>query len=301
MDVKRFKANLENNLGKRLDKISKDFIKYKIDLERAKNQLRDINKYIEGKNSCKRHSVPSTPQKVLERPLKPKEESKKKLDITPARLSKAKSKPIESPLPQESPPISKPKPKKIIMPKVPLDSILSQISEFELHYSPEILSCKTTFTVSLGAKSAFDIIKSMNKENFKLSEATDTKIIWAIGLVYKLLGEEFEINDGKALEKAQFFLADCAKSENISDYLMGKVKDFDFDDFNIDLIEEYITGQEDLLFPQIYTQISQLCGLLMVSLREALVYCGLVKGKAQVWRTYQRLLHKKSLLNSLII
>ena len=139
----------------------------------------------------------------------------------------------------------------------------------------------------------------MNKDNFKLSDNVDKKILWAIGLEYKLLGEDYDINSDNAPAKAQIFLNGCLESVNISEFFMQKVKEFDFDNYNIDILEEYITGKEELLSPQVYTQISQLCGLLMVSLREAMVYCGLIKGKSQIWRTYQRLLHKKSLLESL--
>ena len=53
-----------------------------------------------------------------------------------------------------------------------------QIKDLELHYPQENLNSQTVFTVSLGAKSAFDIIKGMNKETFRLGDNPDKKILF---------------------------------------------------------------------------------------------------------------------------
>ena len=190
MDLKKFKLNLENNLGKRLDKVSKDFINYKIELEKAKNQLRDISRYIEGKNSCKRHSVPMTPRGDFDKGAHPfalkkpaAEESKKKLDSAhtvplKTHVKSVSNTPKATPVPLNNhieipvapvvvpPKVQRPRQRRVIIPKISLESINSQLQDFEAHYSQDILNCVVAFNISLGAKSAFDIIKGMHKDNF---------------------------------------------------------------------------------------------------------------------------------------
>lgn len=321
MDSKKFRQNLENTLGKRLDKISKDFISHKSELEKAKNMLYDLNRYIESKNRLYRSQSsitpsPSNPVIRLQKyslgdyNRKPKEESKETRAETKKASEKSSSTPliIAKPNPfQEEKILPKPytvrtqeklKARIVVIPKTNLDIINSQIKAMENQYSNGLLTAYNDFAISLGGKSAFDIIKAMAKENFKLSENPDVKILWAMGLLYKILGQDFDLNSN-AKAKAQQMLCYLSESASASDLFVNLVKDFDFDNYNIDQVEEYIAEKEEFLAPQAYTQISQLCGLLMVPLREAVIYSGLIKGKSPVWRVYQRLLHKKNILESI--
>lgn len=168
-----------------------------------------------------------------------------------------------------------------------------QIKDIETHQSYETLHSTGPFSISLGAKSAFDIIKGMSRDCFTISENPDKRIIWCLGIIFVLLGEDFNPESPKSIPRIQDFLNFCADSYNISDFLIEITRAFDFSEQNIDVVEEYISGKEDLLAPQIYTKISQLCGLIMVFLREAVVYAGLIKGKSPIWRIYSRLQHKK--------
>lgn len=327
MDLKKFKLNLENILGKKLDKLNKDFISYKFELDKAKNQLHEINKFIEGKNKYSRHSTAIVLSDPKDKQLNSRQQSTnlikpiKKLDVNNLNSNKKQPEPnIDLIIPKKKIPETiieenhkvinvrvflptktpEKKAKRVVIPKAPLSHINSQLQDIENNCLPSLLNACTDFNISLGAKSAFDIIKAMSADKFKLPENPDIKIIWAMGLIYRLLGEDFAVDDDSSKEKVQNFLQECLNSNNITEFLTQTVRQFDFSDSNIDLVEEYITGKEDLLSPQIYTQISQLCGLMMVSLREAVVYCGLVKGKSPLWRTYKRLLHKKSILESQI-
>ena len=188
------------------------------------------------------------------------------------------------------------RPKRKFEVKAHMDQILSQIKDIESHYPIENLKTKTVFTISLGAKSAFDIIKTMSKENFIIGDSPNKKVVWAIGLLYQLLGEDFNLELPASVKRAQEFFDLCIESNSISEFLIDVVRHFDFSDENIDAIEEYIFGNDELLAPQSYTQVSQLCGLLMVALREAIIYCGFIKGKSPIWRIYQRLIYKKQAL-----
>ncbi|OMJ77446.1 hypothetical protein SteCoe_22965 [Stentor coeruleus] len=174
-----------------------------------------------------------------------------------------------------------------------LDIINTQIKDIEIHQSYETLHSIGPFSISLGAKSAFDIIKGMSRDCFTISENPDKRIIWCLGIIFILLGEDFNPESSESISRIEYFLSSCADSYNISDFLIEITRSFDFSEQNIDVVEEYISGKEDLLAPQIYTRISQLCGLIMVFLREAVVYAGLIKGRSPVWRIYSRLQHKK--------
>lgn len=314
MDLKKFKLNLESTLGKRLEKVSKDMLTCKLDLEKVKCSLKEINNYVERKNyhRVKRHSIypktqsqPVLPtvkdiqQKIIR---KPQEENKqipvikgqKEVKNTEPEVNGVKN--LPSTLEQFLKTIKKARTTTRKVPEIPIDQVNTLIKDIESHYSPETLNNKPPFNISLGGKSAFDIIKGMNKDCFRLTESPDKRIIWSLGLVYELLGEEFNPDSSTAKSHVQDFLNFCIESPNISEFLMDVSKSFDFSDKNVDAVEEYIKGKEDLLAPQIYTQVSQLCGLMMVSLREAVVYAGLIKGKSPVWRIYSRLQYKKAVM-----
>ena len=52
-------------------------------------------------------------------------------------------------------------------------------------------------------------------------------------------------------------------------------------------------GNEGKLDPALYSDSSALIGILMFPLKDAAIYCGFLPEKIEVWRRYQRLLHKK--------
>lgn len=310
MDLKKFKNNLESTLGKRLEKLNNDMLSTKLDLEKAKSNIHELNIYLETKHTKNRNSVPirQTPLKKTQSIQEEKLNGNLKHEETKLKPVEFTIKPIKDPVqtPQNN---SKPEPPKLnfnifkrtskeVRPKVPLEQISMQIKDLELHYPLENLNSQTVFTVSLGAKSAFDIIRGMNKETFRLGDNPDKKILWAFGLLLQLLGEEFSVEAENAKSRVQEFLNCCLDSANISEYFMNTIKSFDFSNENIDGIEEYIFGKDEMIAPQTYTNVSQLCGLLMVPLREAVAFCGFIKGKTPIWRVYQRLLYKKRVLES---
>ena len=306
MDLKKFKTSLENTFGKRLDKLQKDLLSSKLDLEKAQSNIHDLNKFIESNHTKNRASVRLAPRRLLTT------QSKQDSRLTPLLLSEESK--LRSPSVKEintsaskQQTSNKPEPAKLkfqitqrelkkIRPRQPLDQITSQLKDLEQHYQIENLNSRTDFNISLGAKSAFDIIKGMSKETFKLAEVPDKKILWAFGLLFQLLGEDFNPEAENAKFRVQSFLDACVESGNILDFFMTAIKSFNFDNENIDGVEEYIFGKDEMIAPQIYNNVSQLCGLLMVTLREAVAYCGFVKGKTPIWRIYQRLLYKKKVL-----
>ena len=77
----------------------------------------------------------------------------------------------------EKPIVKVQRPKVLIIPKLSLETINSQIKEMETQYSSETLNLFNEFNISLGAKSAFDIIKGMSADKFKLIENPDTKVL----------------------------------------------------------------------------------------------------------------------------
>ena len=306
MDLKKFKTSLENTFGKRLDKLQKDLLSSKLDLEKAKSNLHDLNKYIEQRHTINRASVRPPARRLL------KTQTKQEPELTPllpAEESKLRPPPVkeinESNSKKQT--ICKPEPSRLkfqinqreakrIRPRQPLDQINSQLKDLEQHYQIENLNSRTDFNISLGAKSAFDIIKGMSKETFKLAEVPDKKILWSFGLLFQLLGEDFNPEAETAKTRVQSFLDACVESGNILEFFMTAIRSFNFENENIDGVEEYIFGRDEMIAPQIYNNVSQLCGLLMVTLREAVAYCGFVKGKIPIWRIYQRLLYKKKIL-----
>ena len=303
MDLKKFKTSLENTFGKRLDKLQKDLLSSKLDLEKAQSNLHDLNKFIEEKHTKNRASVRLPARRLLTT------QSKQDSRLTPLLLAEESKvrfpsvKEINNSTPKQQT-TNKPEPAKLkfqitqreakkIRPRQPVDQINSQLKDLEQHYQIENLNSRVDFNISLGAKSAFDIIKGMNKETFKLAEVPDKKVLWAFGLLFQLLGEDFNPEAENAKSRVQSFLDACVESGNILEFFMTAIKSFNFDNENIDGVEEYIFGRDEMIAPQIYNNVSQLCGLLMVTLREAVAYCGFVKGKTPIWRIYQRLLYKK--------
>jgi hypothetical protein len=299
MDLKKFKSTLESTFGKRLDKLQKDLLSTKLDLEKVRSNLQDLNKFIEDKHTKNRKSLQLRP-KVLQ-----KAQTKRESDLTPLiPVEESKQRPpVVKEINESKQPLQKPEPRlkfqiihresKKAKPRQTLDQITSQLKDLEQHYQIENLNSRTDFNISLGAKSAFDIIKGMNKETFKLPEVPDKKILWAFGLLLQLLGEDFNPDGENARNRVQNFLDACLESGNILEFFLAAIKGFNFENENIDGVEEYIFGKDEMIAPQIYNNVSQLCGLLMVTLREAVAYCGFVKGKTPIWRTYQRLLYKK--------
>lgn len=309
MDLKKFKLNLENTLGKRLDKLNKDMLTTKLDLDKAKSNIQELNIYLENKHTKNRLSVP-----LRQSPIK-KSQAMQEEKLNGNSCEESKLKPIEisikpmkdaAQIPQKTVKLEPPKlafniikrPNKQYQPRAALDQIIAQIKDLELHYPSENLNSQTVFTVSLGAKSAFDIIKGMSKETFRLADSPDKKILWAFGLLIQLLGEDFSVDAENAKARVQEFLNCCLDSPNISEFFMSTIKSFDFSNENIDGVEEYIFGKDEMVAPQTYTNVSQLCGLLMVALREAVAFCGFIKGKTPIWRVYQRLLYKKKVLET---
>ena len=183
MDLKKFKLSLENSLGKRLDKINKEFLSYKIELERARNQVIDLNKYIESKNRRTRNSAPVSLRaqdklsSYISKSDKP-ELIKKRPENRPSPIKKLSENQETKENPKNEKPIVKvQRPKVLIIPKLSLETINSQIKEMETQYSSETLNLFNEFNISLGAKSAFDIIKGMTADKFKLIENPDTKVL----------------------------------------------------------------------------------------------------------------------------
>ena len=90
-------------------------------------------------------------------------------------------------------------------------------------------------------------------------------------------------------------------SKTIDKYIIEVISGFNFNDKNIDKIEEMVYSKDHLLQPQYYTEFCALTGLLMFAIREAAIFGGAIRSKIPIWRQYKRLLHKQQQLTNQLL
>ena len=159
------------------------------------------------------------------------------------------------------------------------------------------------FALSIGSKSALILLSNLEDGVFHLTSMPEADVVWTFRILFQLRNDPLPASDEEAWARCQTFLGGLFQSKETmrnayaaAELLKVFAEQLVFSDENIDQVELLVKGNEGKLDPAIYSDSSALVGILMFPLKDACSYCGLLPEKVENWRRYQRLLHKKRLL-----
>ncbi|CAG9332027.1 unnamed protein product [Blepharisma stoltei] len=180
-----------------------------------------------------------------------------------------------------------------------LEEIEALISQLKTDYKEEELTEASAYILSPGSISALSLLTTMEDGKFYFDTIPDKQVIWAFRVFFQLMKQTLPEDDTAAWEQCRaFFLdiknKDAHEGQPINTVIIEKIQTFDFSQENLDLLENLVVGNQQNLNPQKYTDICALTGLIMFTVREALIFGGIAKGSTPVSNIYARLLHKKS-------
>ena len=180
-------------------------------------------------------------------------------------------------------------------PSMSLEEIEIQIKSLEENFSEEDLNADKPFEPSMGAKTALSLLNNMEREKFYLDTVPQKEVVKLFKIFYQLQGVTLPKNHEEAWAECQKFLSEAleTKDKTIQDIVLERVAQFDFSDENLDKLEAMVHDKQDILDPRYFTAFCAVSGLLAFSVREALVFGGVAKGKVPPFRQYRRLVHKK--------
>jgi hypothetical protein len=87
-------------------------------------------------------------------------------------------------------------------------------------------------------------------------------------------------------------------SGNLTAKILAQIESFDYSNENIDRLEKLVEGNRHKIDPTYFNKIDELSGFLMVALKDAAEYAGLIPEKRTPSRHFSRLQHKKNKLES---
>ncbi|CAG9331576.1 unnamed protein product [Blepharisma stoltei] len=175
-----------------------------------------------------------------------------------------------------------------------LHELNSKIDELLSAHKIEDLNSQIEYAPSIGVKSVLNVITTLPDEKFYLDIIPENDIIWIFRVFFQFLGQTLPENPEEAWEICkvlfQILRAKSTHKQAISDLISR----FNFSNENLDSIEILISGHQNMINPQFFSQ-SPLASLMVFFLKEILVFNGLMEAKTSPPpKIYQRLIYKRA-------
>ena len=117
---------------------------------------------------------------------------------------------------------------------------------------------------------------------------------WVFRLFFQLSGEALSDDHSEAWKRCRRFLV-AGLETGLEEKVLEAVTGFHFSNENIDRLEKVVGDRAEQVTPNLCSTFCNLSSLLLFPVKEALIFAGLIPDKAQPWRKYQRLVHKRRL------
>lgn len=151
------------------------------------------------------------------------------------------------------------------------------------------------FQLSLGTKNALSLLPTFDESMLKLPVfMEENEVLWVFRVFYQLMMQPLPREVAVAREVVEGNVREWVET-GLEERVLALISRFEFSNENIDKVDRMTQGKLDRTDPCLYSGSCMLASLLLFPIKEALIYSGLVPGKVQPWRQYQRLLyHRKS-------